>query len=183
MHGGAPQPLPISRCAIASATDAGIAAGLGAFGPDLLQAVGNAFDPLANEACVAVAQIFGADVDDAAGVDHVVRGVKDAARMKALAVLRLRELVVGAAGNDRHAAAPRSSAHRGWRRARTGSARPLRSRGSRQSRRPCRRSHRPASAPSARSTSAIDSRAPSAAACIATPVATLPAPCSAMCSR
>jgi hypothetical protein len=70
--------LPISLCAIASATDAGSR-------PDL-QSQRNAFDPLANQARVAIAEIFGADVDDAAGVDHVVRRIENAAFVEALAV-------------------------------------------------------------------------------------------------
>src|SRR5690242_20651880 len=48
-----------------------VAAGLGAFRPDLLEPHGDAFDPLPDERRVAVAEILGADVDDPAGVDHI----------------------------------------------------------------------------------------------------------------
>src|SRR3546814_3588912 len=41
-----------------------------------------------------------ADEDDAAGVDHVVRRIEDAALAQRLAVARLGKLVVGGAGDD-----------------------------------------------------------------------------------
>ena len=68
---------------MASATAAGIAAGRRAFGPDLLEPHRNALDPLAHQARVAVAEIFGADVDDPAGVDHIIGRIEDAARRAA----------------------------------------------------------------------------------------------------
>src|SRR5690348_903816 len=65
-----------------------IAASLGALGPDLLEPHGNALNALADEARVSIAEIFRADVDDPAGVDHVVRRIEDTALMDALAVIR-----------------------------------------------------------------------------------------------
>src|SRR5690348_2347931 len=44
-----------------------VAAAAGAFGPDLLEAYGNALYPLPDQACIAVADVFGADVDNSAG--------------------------------------------------------------------------------------------------------------------
>ena len=124
------------------------------------------------------------DVDDAAGVDDIIGRVEDAAlRASRCAVL---------------AASPAGCWRRRRRSARSSAAidcsvedRAERARADHvgferqdlvRRRRPCRRSRRRASCARAASTSAIDSRAPSAAAWRATPPATLPAPCSAMCS-
>src|SRR4051794_36041762 len=69
------------------------------FRPDLLETVGNAFNPFAHKGGVAVAYIFRADVDDAAGIDDVVRSVKNSPRMQARAVFGGGELIVRAAGD------------------------------------------------------------------------------------
>src|SRR5690242_2435968 len=71
-----------------------IAASLGALGPDLLEPHGNTLNALADEARVSIAEIFRADVDDAARVDHIVGRIEDATLMDALAVIRRCELVV-----------------------------------------------------------------------------------------
>jgi drug/metabolite transporter (DMT)-like permease len=73
-----------------------------ALGPDLVEADRYLLDPRADRRLVPVLQILGGDVDDAARVDHVIGGVEDSALVDALAVGRNRELVVGAAGDDRH---------------------------------------------------------------------------------
>src|SRR3954464_2362587 len=73
-----------------------IASGLRAFFPDLLESDRDAFDPPADQRCVAVAEIFGADVDDTAGIDDVIGRVEDAALLEALAIARGGQLVVGA---------------------------------------------------------------------------------------
>src|SRR3954468_3145160 len=78
-----------------------VAAALGALRPDLLKAYRDALDPLPNQAGIAVADIFGADVDDAARVDHIIGRIENAALVQTLAVFRGRELVVRAARNDR----------------------------------------------------------------------------------
>src|SRR3954447_24432161 len=70
----------------------GIASGLRAFLPDLLESDRDALDPPADQCRIAVAEIFGADVDDAAGVDDVIGRVEDAALLEALAVARGSEL-------------------------------------------------------------------------------------------
>ena len=57
----------------------GVAAGRRALRPDRLELAGNGLDPRADHVLVAVAQIFGRDVDDAAGVDHIIGRVEDAA--------------------------------------------------------------------------------------------------------
>ena len=74
------QPRPISCCAMASATSAGSRPLASLSCPDLLEPAGDRLDPRADRLLVAVAQIFGRDVDDAAGVDHVIGRVEDAAR-------------------------------------------------------------------------------------------------------
>ncbi|MVO76381.1 hypothetical protein GON01_00295 [Sphingomonas sp. MAH-20] len=76
-------------------------AGLRALGPDLLQPVRNQADARADFRLVAAAEIFEADIDDAAGVDHVIGREQDAARVDAVAVLRRRKLVVRAARHHR----------------------------------------------------------------------------------
>src|SRR6476469_996791 len=78
-----------------------IATGFRAFGPDLLEPDRNAVNAAAHETGVAVVQILGADIDDAASVDDIIRGIEDAAGVKALAVFGRRQLIVGAAGDDR----------------------------------------------------------------------------------
>src|SRR6476661_34122 len=78
-----------------------IATGRRAFRPDLLKPNRDTLDTLPHEAGIAVTNIFGANVDDAAGVDDVIGRVKNAARVKTLAVFGRRELVVRAARDYR----------------------------------------------------------------------------------
>jgi hypothetical protein len=86
------------RCAIASATAAGSRPV-----PDLLEPNGNAFDAAPHEGRIAVSEVFGADVDDPARVDHVIGRVKNIALVEPLAILGGGKLIVGAAGNYRDA--------------------------------------------------------------------------------
>src|SRR6476469_9841517 len=79
----------------------GIAAAGLALRPDLLEPDRNALDPLTDQVGVAIAKIFCADVDDAAGIDHVIGRIEDPALMDALAVLGSGELIIGAAGDNR----------------------------------------------------------------------------------
>src|SRR5215218_8913409 len=78
-----------------------IASAVGAFGPNLFEPDRNALNPLPHKARVTVAEEFGADIDDATGVDHIVRRVKNPALVQSLSVLRRRKLVIRAARDDR----------------------------------------------------------------------------------
>src|SRR2546421_5791845 len=49
------------------------------------------------------AVVLACDADDAAGIDHVVRGIEDAGRLQRLAILALRQLVVRGPGDDARA--------------------------------------------------------------------------------
>ena len=81
----------------------GVAAGRGALRPDLLEPLRYRLNPFAYQAGIAVAEIFGADVDDPAGVDHIVGRIEDSAFVEESAVDRLGELVVGRPGDYRSA--------------------------------------------------------------------------------
>src|SRR3977135_2536229 len=71
----------------------------GAF-EDLRQPRGNAVDIGNDLPRGGAAVILARDADDAAGVDHVVRRVKNPGRLQRLAVLSLRQLVVGGPGEE-----------------------------------------------------------------------------------
>src|SRR6185312_7172967 len=79
----------------------GIATALRALAPDLFKSNGDALDALADEARVSIAEIFGADVDDPAGVDDVIRCVEDSPSRQSLAIPGSSELIVRAARDDR----------------------------------------------------------------------------------
>ena len=74
-------------------------AGTGALVPNFDQALGDLLHARHHFGHVALAQIFQADIDDPARVDHIIGSIEDPAIMEALAVRPGGELVVRAAGH------------------------------------------------------------------------------------
>ncbi|KIU01357.1 hypothetical protein QU38_02055, partial [Staphylococcus aureus] len=72
-------------------------AGAGALVPHFDQPFGDLLHARHHFSHIALPQIFEADIDDPARVDHIIRGIEDAAIMKPLAVRSRGELVVRAA--------------------------------------------------------------------------------------
>ena len=81
---GAP---PISLRAMSPGDTRRVPPGRGAFFPDRVELARDRLDPRLHRLLVAILQIFGRDVDDAARVDDIIGGVEDAARLDAVAVV------------------------------------------------------------------------------------------------